>query len=309
MSQAELIFASNDRTKTIGLMGVVLVGLLSVVLLARWIDTKRPPADPNTVDESLYLNGQTARRISLGFNGLAADWYWMRSLQYVGGKIINMQGDVVFENLEQLNLKLLPSLLDTATTLDPEFFEPYEYAAAVLPAVDADEAVRIVKKGVATKPLEWRLYQHLGYLYWQKKDYQAAAETYDKATQIPGTPKWLEAMKARMLADGGSRATAREVYLRMYEQSSDPQVREMANNQVLRLDAMDQMEVLQKILATFQTRNGRCITTWKEVQVEFRTLRIPVDATGAPLDPSRTPYLLGANCNVQLSPQSEVPKR
>jgi hypothetical protein len=37
MSQAELIFASNDRTKTIGLMGVVLVGLLSVVLLALWI--------------------------------------------------------------------------------------------------------------------------------------------------------------------------------------------------------------------------------------------------------------------------------
>jgi Flp pilus assembly protein TadD len=93
-------------------------------------------------------------------------------------KIIKMARlTLFFENLEQLNLKLLPSLLDTATTLDPEFLEPYEYAAAVLPAVNADEAVRIVKKGVAAKPLEWRLYQHLGYLYWQKKDYQAAAET------------------------------------------------------------------------------------------------------------------------------------
>jgi hypothetical protein len=95
----------------------------------------------------------------------------------------------------------------------------------------------------------------------------------------------------------------------MYEQSSDPQVREMAKNQVLRLDAVDQMDILRKILATFQTRNARCITSWKELQVEFRTLRIPVDPTGAPLDPSRTPYVLGANCNVQLSPQSEVPKR
>ena len=309
MSQAELITASNDRTKTIGLIGLVLFGLLTAVLLARWIDTKRPPADPNAVDESLYLNGQTARRLSLGFNGLAADWYWMRSLQYVGGKIIKMQDDVAFENLEQLNLRLLPSLLDTATTLDPEFFEPYEYAAAVLPAVNADEAVRIVKKGVAAKPLEWRLYQHLGYLYWQKKDYKAAAEAYDKAAQIPGAPKWFEAMKARMLADGGSRSTAREVYLRMFEQSSDSQIREMAKNQVLRIDAMDQMDVLQKVLAAFQTRNNRCITSWKELQVEFRALRIPVDASGSPLDPSRTPYLLGANCNAQLSPKSEVPKK
>jgi S-(hydroxymethyl)glutathione dehydrogenase/alcohol dehydrogenase len=54
----------------------------------------RPPADPNVVDESLYLDGKTARRMSLGFNGLAADWYWMRSLQYVGRKIINHPEDM-----------------------------------------------------------------------------------------------------------------------------------------------------------------------------------------------------------------------
>ena len=97
------------------------------------IDTLRPPADPNAIDESLYLNGKTARRISLGFNGLAADWYWMRSLQYVGRKIINASNDVPIDNLGQLNLKLLAPLLDTATTLDPEFLDPYEYAAIVLP--------------------------------------------------------------------------------------------------------------------------------------------------------------------------------
>src|SRR4026209_3013868 len=116
--------AKQDRTKTITLGLVVLVGIACAALLVRWIDTLRPPPDPNVADESLYLNGKTARRMSLGFNGLAADWYWMRSLQYVGRKIINTPEDVAIDNLGQLNMKLLAPLLDTATTLDPEFIDP-----------------------------------------------------------------------------------------------------------------------------------------------------------------------------------------
>ena len=80
------------KTITLGL--VVVVGMAVRVLLVRWTDTLRPPVDPNVVDESLYLNGKTARRMSLGFNGLAADWYWMRSLQYVGKKILNLPEDI-----------------------------------------------------------------------------------------------------------------------------------------------------------------------------------------------------------------------
>jgi len=309
MTQGELLPSYNDRAKTIGLLAVVAFGLVITALLAGWIDAKRPSADPNVVDEGLYLKEQTARRLSLSFNGLTADWYWMRSLQYVGGKIVNMRENVVFDNLEQLNLKLLPSLLDTATTLDPEFFQPYEYAAAVLPSVNVNEAIRIVQKGTAANPSEWRLYQHLGYLYWQKRDYKSAAEAYGNGAQIPGAPQWMEAMKARMLADGGSRSTAREIYVRMYEQSSDNNIRTMARHHVFQIDAADQMEVLQKVLSEFQPRNGRCISGWKELQSELRTLRMPIDSTGAPVDPSGTPYVLGTNCQVQLSPSSGVPAR
>ena len=128
--------------KTVSLALVVVIGMACAVLLLRWTDTLRPPVDPNAIDESLYLNGKTARRISLGFNGLMADWYWMRSLQYVGKKIISTPEDAQIDHLGKLNLKLLAPLLDTATTLDPEFMEPYEYAAMVLPGVDVQQADR-----------------------------------------------------------------------------------------------------------------------------------------------------------------------
>lgn len=302
---------NSDRMKTITLGLVIVAGMACAALLVRWTDTLRPPVDPNAIDESLYLNGKTARRISLGFNGLMADWYWMRSLQYVGKKIINTPEDVQIDNLGQLNLKLLAPLLDTATTLDPEFMDPYEYAAMVLPTVDVQQAIRITQKGIDANPNAWKLYHHLGYIYWQQRNYQAASEIYARGGQIPGAPAWMEAMKAKMAAEGGSRATAREIYTRMYEQAGEEQVKDMARRRLLQLDSMDQRDALRKLFAAYKTRTGKCPDSWREMEPVLRALRIPVDQTGAPLDPSRVPYVLKAGeCEAELDwRKSEVPVR
>jgi len=299
----------NDRTRTLALGLFVMIGMACAALLVHRIDTLRPPEDPNAIDESLYVNGKMARRISLGFNGLAADWYWMRSLQYVGRKIINAQ-DLPIDRLEQLNLKLLAPLLDTATTLDPEFIDPYEYAAIVLPAIDVNEAIRITQKGIEANPNAWRLYHHLGYIYWQQRDYRAASEMYGRGAQIEGAPPWMEAMKAKMAADGGSRATAREIYTRMYEQSTDEKVKDMAHKRLLQLDSLDQRDSLRKLFAAYQARTGKCPNSWKEIEPVLRALRIAVDASGAPLDPGGAAYVLRAGaCEVELNPASEIPAK
>ena len=299
----------SDRTKTVALGLVVVIGMACAALLVRRIDTLRPPPDPNAIDESLYLDGKTARRISLAFNGLAADWYWMRSLQYVGRKIIN-DNDIPIDNLGVLNLKLLAPLLDTATTLDPQFLDPYEYAAIVLPAIDVNEAIRITKKGIDANPDAWRLYHHLGYIHWQQRDYQAASEMYGRGAQISSAPPWMEAMKAKMAADGGSRSTAREIYTRMYEQSADEKVKVMARKRLLQLDSLDQRDVLKKLLAAYQARTGKCPNSWKEIEPVFRALRLPVALSGAPLDPTGVPYVLRSDaCEVDLDPKSEIPAK
>ena len=300
---------NNERLKSITLGLVILVGIASTALLVRWTDTLRPPVDPNAIDESLYLNDKTARRMSLGFNGLAADWYWMRSLQYVGKKLINSTGDISLDDLSGLNMKLLAQLLDTATTLDPEFTEPYEYAAVVLPAIDVQQAIRLTQKGINANPNAWRLYHHLGYIYWRQGQYQLASETYSRGAQIPGAPAWMEAMKAKLLSEGGSRSTAREIYTRMYEQSGDEQVKQMARKHLMRLDSLDQRDGLRKALAAYQARTGKCPESWRELGPIFRAVQIPMDQSGAPLDPSGAPYLLrGGACEVELdSKTTKVP--
>ena len=302
---------NNERLKNVTLGLVIVVGMASAALLVRWTDTLRPPVDPNAIDESLYLNDKTARRLSLGFNGLAADWYWMRSLQYVGKKLFNSTGDISLDDLSGLNMKLLAPLLDTATTLDPEFIEPYEYAAIVLPTIDVQHAIRLTQKGIDANPNAWQLYHHLGYIYWRQGQYEIAAETYGRGAQISGAPAWMEAMKAKLLSEGGSRSTAREIYTRMYEQAGEEHVKEMAQKQLMRLDSLDQQDGLRKLFAAFKTRYGKCPDSWLELAQIFRTLRIPMDESGAPLDPSGAPYVLKAGaCEVELDPkQTKVPMK
>jgi tetratricopeptide (TPR) repeat protein len=247
--------------------------------------------------------------MSLGFNGLVADWYWMRSLQYVGKKFLQFEGNISLDELGDMNMKLLAPLLETATTLDPEFIEPYEYAAVILPGVDVQHAIRLTQKGIDANPNAWRLYHHLGYIYWRQGQYELASETYARGAQIPGAPVWMEAMRAKLVSDGGGRATAREIYTRMYEQAGEEQVREMARRHLMRLDSLDQRDSLRKLFAAYKARAGKCPDSWRELEPVFRALRIQVDQSGAPLDPSGAPYVLkpGA-CEVELDwQQTKVP--
>lgn len=286
----------------------VLVGLASVVGLLRWIDAHRPPSDPSLQEENLYLNAATVKRMSLGFNGLAADWYWMRSLQYVGRKIVNLPENVQLDNLGQLNLRLLAPLLDATTTLDPQFMEPYQYAAVVLPETDLQAAIRITRKGIAANPSQWKLYHHLGYIYWQQKDFKTAGESYAEGAKLAGAPAWMEAMKARMASEGGSRNTAREIYLRIYEQAEDKHVKEMARKHLMGIASLDERDAIRRVMTAYKAKTGRCPSSWREIENVLRSLGLKLDSSGAPLDPAGTPYLFVKNkCDVKIDSASEVP--
>ena len=298
----------KQRLREAVLVLAVVFGLASIFALSRSIDAHRPPPDTALEEEKLYFTGNAARRFSLGFNGLMADWYWMRSLQYVGRKIMSVPDNVPIDDLGALNLKLLAPLLDTATTLDPQFMEAHEYAAVVLPAVNVDEAIRITKKGIAANPTAWLLYHHLGYIYWQRGDFQTASQIYGAGAATPNAPAWMQAMKARMAAEGGSRGTAREIYGRMYEEAADSQVRDMARRRLLQLDSLDQRDILRKLLVVYTGKTGHCVSSWRDVVGALQVLRLSLDTNGAPVDPSGTPYRLVKNgCDVDLDPKSEVP--
>ena len=299
------------RDATLILMLAFALG--GVVLLSRQLDRTRA-ADPTYGEDALYLNGRAAKRLTLAFNGLAADWYWMRSLQYVGRKIVGYEdkhaGNFGLSDLSVLDLHLLPSLLRVTTTLDPQFTAAYEYGAVILPEVNPDEAVALLHEGIAANPSSWRLYQHLGYIYWQRKDYDKASETYAAGAKLAGAPAWMMAMAGRMKADRGSRDSAREIYRHLYESSNDRAVKDMVTYHLMRLDWLEDREAIRRVLNAYRERSGRCPASWRDIANQLRESHRRVDAaTGSPVDPSGVQYrLINGGCDVDLDERSQVPR-
>jgi hypothetical protein len=296
--------------KTAILIGIIVTGLAGVTLLSRAMDARR--STKQFADEQLYVNPNAAKRLSLGFNGLVADWYWMRSLQYVGNKILDAdehEGRVNFSSLAELKLDLLPQLLKVSTTLDPQFMAPYEYGAMILPEIDSNQAVALLNYGIQQNPAAWRLYHHLGYIYWQRRDYHTAGQIYGAGAKLPGAPPWMAALSARMKGEGGSREAAREMYRHLYETTSEQGVKSMVRNQIMRLDSLDEREAIRRVLKDFAAKTGHCAASWRDVSQLLVTARLRVDTrTGTPVDPSDTPYdLIKNGCDVGLNVSTKVP--
>jgi tetratricopeptide (TPR) repeat protein len=303
------------------LISILIAGLGAAVALAHVMDARRV-ANQSESDETLYVSGPTAKRLAQGFNGLAADWYWMRSLQYTGRKIVHFEdthdAHVSFSTLADLDLRLLPSLLKISTALDPQFMAPYEYGATILPEINSDQAIELLNSGIAANPKEWRLYQHLGYIYWKRNDYQKASELYTAGGNLPGAPPWMLAMGARLKGEGGSRNSAREMYQHLYDSSNDKAVQDMVEKQMMRLDSLDDREMIRQVIAAYQAKNGRCPSSWRAISGQLSEIRmmsapnstraLKLDATGAPLDPSGVAYWL-EDCDVDLGKDTQVPRK
>jgi tetratricopeptide (TPR) repeat protein len=287
-------------------------GLTAAAFVAHWNDVHRRDVPAQFAEEQLYLNGAAMKRIAGPFSGIAADWYWMRSLQYVGRKIVNYEdahaGKFDLMNLSSLDLRSLPSLLQMATTLDPQFLEPYYYGALILPDLDGNEAIALLNQGIAANPEQWKLYQHLGYIHWQRREYQKAGEIYEAGAKLPGAPAWMFAMGARMKAEGGAGQAAREMYAHLYETSDDVYLKGMVERQLMQLDSVDERAKIRQVLSAFAKTAGHCAASWKEVAAALRAMRVRLDASGAPTDPSNTRYrLITGGCDVDVDDNSPVP--
>jgi predicted Zn-dependent protease len=298
------------RPREFALVAVVVCGLGVAAGLARWFEVQGGPAAAEQsarTSEELYLRPEQARRLSLGFNAMAADWYWMRTLQYVGRKITSHQGAIQIDDLSALKLHILAPLLENTTTLDPQFIAAYEYGAIVLPAVDVEAAVRLIRKGIAANPPAWRLHSYLGYIYWQQDRFEEASEAYAAGARVPGSPPWLSMMSAQMATKGGSRETARAIYLNMYQQTDDEQMKQLARSRLSQLQSLDEMDALRALLNAHRARAGVCPASWREVAPALRAARFQMDSTAAPLDPSGVPYVIKPEgCDVELGAKSGI---
>jgi tetratricopeptide (TPR) repeat protein len=300
----------------IPLLCLVIAGLIAAAFLTNYIERVRPPVPYGYNDEDLALQGSRLKGFSFGAEGLLADWYWMRTLQYVGDKVLNSNVEVLnLDDLQPLNPRLVEPYLRNSTDLDPHFLGPYYFGAVVLPAIDKEKAIELTNKGIADNPNEWRLYQYLGYIYWQHGRYEEASEAYARGAKVPGAAPFLSLMAGAMKSQGGSRETARAIYRQMAEESDDVNIRNAALMRWQQLMALDDIDAIDRALSKEKQRRGTCVSSLKEILPHLRGETLPdgrdfqLNKQGELADPLGFPYKLTDNCTASLSDESPLPRK
>jgi tetratricopeptide (TPR) repeat protein len=295
---------------------IVVAAFGAVFSLSAFVEGARPKLPPEYADSDLSLEGKRLKGYALGSEGLLADWYWILSLQYLGGKFVDAGNDTIdLGDLRSLNPRLLYPYLDNATDLDPKFYAAYSYGAIVLPAINTEQAIALAEKGIRNNPDKWRLHQYLGYIYWRQKNYEKAAETYEEGSKIEGAPPFMIEMVAGMRAKGGSREIARAIYRQLLTESEDEQSKRNAQLRLYQLSADEEMEAVNGVLATTKTSTGRCPAKLSEIFPQLTKITLSeeadfrIDKTNALVDPTGVPYFLDPkSCKVFLGGESKVPR-
>jgi hypothetical protein len=232
--------------------------------------------------EVLYLwSGEQVRRLFPGLEAIAADVYWLRTVQYFGGQRAFAAGK---------RFDLLEPLLDITVTLDPRLEIAYRYGAIFLAepapagAGSPHAAVALLERGVSALPEKWMLRQDLGFYHFlYLKQPQEAARILLEASEVPGAPAWLKNMAADVTAKGGDRQTARRMWARI-AQDFEGFMRGNALTQIQIIDARDQAERLTALVAEEALRTGRRPGSLAELEA-VRSQRVPgVDPSGIPFD-------------------------
>jgi hypothetical protein len=236
-------------------LGVLLLALAPLVPWSQSHIDRRVGA-ARAQEEVLYLwSGDQVRRLFPGFEGLAADVYWLRTVQYFGGQKLFSSGR---------DFTLLRPLIEITTTLDPRLEIAYRYGAVFLsepPPTGAGrphEGIEVLEKGAQNLPQSWRLRQHLGFFhYLYLGDAKTAAAILEEAAELPGAAFWLRTLAAELLARGGDRTSSRRMWQEMYEQEEEGILRDNARVQLAILDSLDLADRLTELVGEFERRFGR----------------------------------------------------
>jgi hypothetical protein len=232
-------------------------------------------------EEVLYVwSGEHVKRLLPGFEAVAADIYWLRTVQYFGGQRL-FAGNKRFE--------LLRPLAEITVTLDPRLEIAYRYGAVFLsenPPIGAgrpQEGIELLEMGARNLPRSWRLRQDLGFFrFLFLKDADRAAATLSRAAEIPGAPFWLRTMAADLAAKGGDRASARRMWQQMYDQADQGLIKENARARLLIYDSLDAADRLGELVRQVEQRSGYRVRRLEELRERGLWPGPLTDAAGVP---------------------------
>jgi tetratricopeptide (TPR) repeat protein len=266
-----------SKSATKGLIFVFALIVISVPFQER-IDNIRGKF--RFIEETLYFSSSSLKKISLGYKELLADIYWLRAIQYFGGK-----------KLEETNPELLYRYFDIITDLDPKFVNAYRYGGTFLaepPPIglgDIEKGIKLFDKGRKNNPDNFRLpYEEAFIYYLYVKDYEKAAELFNEASEKPGLSDFrrasIKGMAALAHSRGGSRELSRKIWKEIYETTTNEGRKEFALRNLKELATMDVEDRLTKALREYIRRYNEVPTNLEVLKDAGIIRQVPKEVFG-----------------------------
>jgi len=229
--------------------------------------------EKEAAEEFLYLPGaEYLKMASLGHEGLLADLLWLKAVQNTGERKITGAG-----------YEWIYKALDTVTSLDPNFYEPYEVGGLIL-SIEADKvdlSNKLLLKGVENNPDVWQFPFYLGFNYFfYMKDYRSAAMYMEMAASRPKSPPYLPSLASRLYVQADDPAYALQFLLRMYENTKDEKMRAGMLTRINQLKAAVIVKALQSATDIYIQRTGREPAVLSDLVVAGIIKGIPEEPNG-----------------------------
>jgi hypothetical protein len=229
--------------------------LVAVLALATTIAAQAslaPGVDAQDRDASLVPRPREMRLASLGFLGLAADYYWLRAVQIVGHE----------KGRQDLDPTFLDRLVDLTVQLDPWVDHPYRFAALWMRPDEASVRAtnRLLERGVAYHPLDWRNRFYLSFNhFFHLGDTVAAADELEPAVALEGAPNYLARLLARLRSSENGLDGAAAFLQEMAQQTEDPWERAEYEKALDEIETERRARFLDRARDVFRARHRRDI--------------------------------------------------
>jgi tetratricopeptide (TPR) repeat protein len=221
---------------------------------------QRRIASEDRSDDITIPSPRVARFLSLGYNELAADLAWARTLVYYGD---GMQRRTELRHVERLT--------ELVNTLDPHFRRPYWWAAYAVTyrqknVTDEElrSSVKVLERAVEVFPNDWEMHWLLGTRYFldiksddpreQEKIREKGAAYIERAMRLPNAPTNLPILAASMRTKLGQRERALRALEEMILTQTDDAARKELEERYAALASEDAREAMSEAATEFQAR-------------------------------------------------------
>jgi len=206
------------------------------------------------------------RLFSLGFEGLAADFVWIKGAIYFGSNY----------RKRGFRFPWMARLLDLATDLDPLYYDIYWYGSSLLP--DVRQSIRLLKKGMKYFPDNWKFPEMIGFNYhYYLKDYKSAGKFYEIAATKPGHPPFVPSLASRFYTKAGELEAAIRVLKGFYDTTKR---KDLKREFGLRIVQLQNIRMLQQVVDHYHSALGRYPESLKELVEEGFLQTLPKEPFG-----------------------------